>query len=606
MQAPRFIKAIQVTIKALTDKKLPAKTLLAKEEFDKIIADEAKTKELIDSLNSILSKVRATLNAKNAILNRKGKLKNNSDAIIERYLRGDFTGDNLNLGLKDFSNHVRKIARELSASYDGKDLLLIALRESTSDGRLASTGWSDNKKKTYKDRAEKAIESVSQYQESTAMFSAKELLNLLDKNILFGVNHSFSIISEIVKATNIDGDEETRMRNKNAMNLALQVTNTFKDGIWYNPLSLGSEDDYEGYHPSMLTVDQVYIDGPIQLPLMYIDYNSIQPEEDSDEKVESEEITESKIDTTEDSLTIKDNILKSIPETISLQGNNISTEKIKNLVSKIFDKNPEITLENAIDKLNNEVANGRYYPSILKVGDKIVASEIISFKIDGDQVKLAQKDNSGFTDTITQYLEKKGISNSASISDYDRGVIYTLDNSSGELKVKMFKVNLKNDSFSLVDTRSIPNEFLEYIKKDIEEIKSSETAPIVKKEELKVPYTEFRNKFLDITKSVSKKTLVGKALQKVLENPTTYGEILNRFYSSFGSTQVKIISTDKSDIINALKEDKSIQSLVSEVTAQLNEVITNSRIGGQLKESMVSSLLVSKFIDIYYNELKCI
>ena len=438
------------------------------------------------------------------------------------------------------------------------------------------------------------------------MFSAKELLNLIDKNILFGVNHSFSIISEIVRATNIDGDEETRMRNKNAMNLALQVTNTFKDGIWYNPLSLGSEDDYEGYHPSMLAVNQVYLDGPIQLPLMYIDYNSIQPEEDSDEKVESEESTESKIDTTEDSLTIKDNILKSIPETISLQGNNISTEKIKNLVSKIFDKNPEITLENAIDKLNKEVSNGRYYPSILKVGDKIVASEIISFKIDGDQVKLVQKDNSEFTDTITQYLEKKGISNSASISDYDRGVIYTLDNSSGELKVKMFKVNLKNDSFSLVDTRSIPNEFLEYIKKDIEEIKSSETAPIIKKEELKVPYPEFKNKFLDIIESINKKTLVGKALQKASENTITFGEIVSRFYSSFGSTKVKITSTDKSDIINALKEDKSIQSLVSEVTAQLNEVITNSRIGGQLKESMVSSLLVSKFIDIYYNELKCI
>lgn len=606
MQAPRFIKAIQVTIKALTDKKLPAKTLLAKEEFDKIIADEVKTKELIDSLNSILSKVRGTLNAKNAILNRKGKLKNNADAIIERYLKGDFTGDNLNLGLKDFSNHVRKIARELSASYDGKDLLLIALRESTSDERLASTGWSTNKKNTYKDRVEKAIESISQYQESTAMFNAKELLNLIDKNILFGVNHSFSIISEIVRATNIDGDEETRMRNKNAMNLALQVTNTFKDGIWYNPLSLGSEDDYEGYHPSMLTVDQVYIDGPIQLPLMYIDYNSIQLGEDSSEEVKSGESTESKIDTTEDSLTIKDNILKSIPETISLQGNNISTEKIKNLVSKIFDKNPEITLENAIDKLNKEVANGRYYPSILKVGDKIVASEIISFKIDGDQVKLARKDNSAFTDTITQYLEKKGISNSASISDYDRGVIYTLDNSSGELKVKMFKVNLKNDSFSLVDARSIPNEFLEYIKKDIEEIKSSETAPIIKKEELKVPYTEFKNKFLDITNSISNETLVGKALQKALENPSTYGEILSRFYSSFGSTKVKITSTDKSDIINALKEDKSIQSLVSEVTAKLNEIITNEGIGGQLKESMVSSLLVSKFIDIYYNELKCI
>ena len=396
------------------------------------------------------------------------------------------------------------------------------------------------------------------------------------------------------------------MRNKNAMNLALQVTNTFKDGIWYNPLSLGSEDDYEGYHPSILKINQVYIDGPIQLPLMYIDYNSIQLGEDSSEEVKSEESTESKIDTTEDSLTIKDNILKSIPETISLQGNNISTEKIKNLVSKIFDKNPEITLENAIDKLNKEVANGRYYPSILKVGDKIVASEIISFKIDGDQVKLVQKDNSGFTDTITQYLEKKGISNSASISDYDRGVIYTLDNSSGELKVKMFKVNLKNDSFSLVDTRSIPNEFLEYIKKDIEEIKSSETAPIIKKEELKVPYPEFKNKFLDITESINKKTLVGKALQKASENTITFGEIVSRFYSSFGSTKVKITSTDKSDIINALKEDKSIQSLVSEVTAQLNEVITNSRIGGQLKESMVSSLLVSKFIDIYYNELKCI
>ena len=438
------------------------------------------------------------------------------------------------------------------------------------------------------------------------MFNAKELLNLIDKNILFGVNHSFSIISEIVRATNIDGDEETRMRNKNAMNLALQVTNTFKDGIWYNPLSLGSEDDYEGYHPSILKVNQVYIDGPIQLPLMYIDYNSIQLGEDSSEEVKSEESTESKIDTTEDSLTIKDNILKSIPETISLQGNNISTEKIKNLVSKIFDKNPEITLENAIDKLNKEVANGRYYPSILKVGDKIVASEIISFKIDGDQVKLVQKDNSAFTDTITQYLEKKGISNSASISDYDRGVIYTLDNSSGELKVKMFKVNLKNDSFSLVDTRSIPNEFLEYIKKDIEEIKSSEITPIIKKEELKVPYPEFKNKFLDITESINKKTLVGKALQKASENTITFGEIVSRFYSSFGSTKVKITSTDKSDIINALKEDKSIQSLVSEVTAQLNEVITNSRIGGQLKESMVSSLLVSKFIDIYYNELKCI
>ena len=396
------------------------------------------------------------------------------------------------------------------------------------------------------------------------------------------------------------------MRNKNAMNLALQVTNTFKDGIWYNPLSLGSEDDYEGYHPSILKVNQVYIDGPIQLPLMYIDYNSIQLGEDSSEEVKSEESTESKIDTTEDSLTIKDNILKSISETISLQGNNISTEKIKNLVSKIFDKNPEITLENAIDKLNKEVANGRYYPSILKVGDKIVASEIISFRIDGDQVKLVQKDNSAFTDTITQYLEKKGISNSASISDYDRGVIYTLDNSSGELKVKMFKVNLKNDSFSLVDTGSIPNEFLEYIKKDIEEIKSSEITPIIKKEELKVPYPEFKNKFLDITESINKKTLVGKALQKASENTITFGEIVSRFYSSFGSTKVKITSTDKSDIINALKEDKSIQSLVSEVTAQLNEVITNSRIGGQLKESMVSSLLVSKFIDIYYNELKCI
>ena len=438
------------------------------------------------------------------------------------------------------------------------------------------------------------------------MFSAKELLNLIDKNILFGVNHSFSIISEIVRATNIDGDEETRMRNKNAMNLALQVTNTFKDGIWYNPLSLGSEDDYEGYHPSMLAVDQVYIDGPIQLPLMYIDYNSIQLGEDSSEEVKSEESTESKIDTTEDSLTIKDNILKSIPETISLQGNNISTEKIKNLVSKIFDKNPEITLENAIDKLNKEVSNGRYYPSILKVGDKIVASEIISFKIDGDQVKLVQKDNSGFTDTITQYLEKKGISNSASISDYDRGVIYTLDNSSGELKVRMFKVSLKGKKYSLVNTEIIPNEFLEYIKKDIEEIKSSETAPIVKKEELKVPYPEFKNKFLDIIESINKKTLVGKALQKASENTITFGEIVSRFYSSFGSTKVKITSTDKSDIINALKEDKSIQSLVSEVTAQLNEVITNSRIGGQLKESMVSSLLVSKFIDIYYNELKCI
>ena len=79
------------------------------------------------------------------------------------------------------------------------------------------------------------------------------------------------------------------------------------------------------------------------------------------------------------------------------------------------------------------------------MGDKIVASKIISFKIDGDQVKLVQKDNSGFTDTITQYLEKKGISNSALISDYDRGVIYTLDNSSGELKVRMFKVILKNN-----------------------------------------------------------------------------------------------------------------------------------------------------------------
>ena len=167
-------------------------------------------------------------------------------------------------------------------------------------------------------------------------------------------------------------------------------------------------------------------------------------------------------------------------------------------------------------------------------------------------------------------------------------------------------LNLKNDSFSLVDTRSIPNEFLEYIKKDIEEIKSSETAPIIKKEELKVPYPEFKNKFLDITESINKKTLVGKALQKASENTITFGEIVSRFYSSFGSTKVKITSTDKSDIINALKEDKSIQSLVSEVTAQLNEVITNSRIGGQLKESMVSSLLVSKFIDIYYNELKCI
>ena len=140
----------------------------------------------------------------------------------------------------------------------------------------------------------------------------------------------------------------------------------------------------------------------------------------------------------------------------------------------------------------------------------------------------------------------------------------------------------------------------------IEGIKSSETAPVVKKEELKVPYTEFRNKFLDITKSVSKKTLVGKALQKVLENPSTLGEIISKFYSSFGSTKVKITSTDKSDIINALKEDKSIQSLVSEVTAQLNEVIANEGIGGQLKESVVRSLLVSKFIDIYYNELKCI
>ena len=606
MQAPRFIKAIQVTVKALTDKKLPAKTLLAKEEFDKIIADEAKTKELIDSLNSILSKVRATLNAKNAVLNRKGKLKNNSDAIIERYLKGDFTGDNLNLGLKDYSNYVRKIAKELSASYDGKDLLLIALRESTSDERLTSTGWSNNKKNTYKDRVEKTIESISQYQESTTIFNSKELLNLLEKNILFGVNHSFSIISEIVRATNIDGDEETRMRNKNAMNLALQVTNTFKDGIWYNPLSLGSEDDYEGYHPSMLTVDQVYIDGPIQLPLMYIDYNSIQPEEDSGEKVGSGESTESKIDTTEDSLTIKDNILKSIPETIPLQGNNISTEKIKNLVSKIFDKNPEITLENAVKNLNEEVSNGKYYPSILKVGDNIVASEIISFRINGDTVELVKSSNSIFTDTITQYLEKNGISNSASVSDYDRGVIYTLDNSSGELKVKMFKVSLRGGKYSLVDTRSIPNKFLEYIKKDIEEIKSSEAAPIVKKEELKVSYVEFRNKFLDITKSVSKNTLVGKALQKALENPITYGEIISRFYSSFGSTKVKITSTDKSDIINALKEDESIQSLVSEITAQLNEIISNSEIDGQLKESVVRSLLVSKFIDIYYNELNCI
>ena len=140
----------------------------------------------------------------------------------------------------------------------------------------------------------------------------------------------------------------------------------------------------------------------------------------------------------------------------------------------------------------------------------------------------------------------------------------------------------------------------------IEEIKSSETAPVVKKEEVKILYTEFRNKFLDITKSIDKDTLVGKALQKALENSGTYDAIVSKFYSSFGSTKVKITSTDKSDIINALKEDKSIQSLVSEVTAQLNEVIANEGIGGQLKESVVRSLLVSKFIDIYYNELKCI
>lgn len=140
----------------------------------------------------------------------------------------------------------------------------------------------------------------------------------------------------------------------------------------------------------------------------------------------------------------------------------------------------------------------------------------------------------------------------------------------------------------------------------IEEIKSSETAPVVKKEEVKILYTEFKNKFLDITKSVSKNTLVGKALQKALENSGTYDAIVSKFYSSFGSTKVKITSTDKSDIINALKEDKSIQSLVSEVTTQLNEIISNSEIDGQLKEAVVRSLLVSKFIDIYYNELKCI
>ena len=140
----------------------------------------------------------------------------------------------------------------------------------------------------------------------------------------------------------------------------------------------------------------------------------------------------------------------------------------------------------------------------------------------------------------------------------------------------------------------------------IEEIKSSETAPVVKKEEVKILYTEFKNKFLDITESVSKNTLVGKALQKALENSGTYDAIVSKFYSSLRSTKVKITSTDKLDIINALKEDKSIQSLVSEVTAQLNEVISNSEIGGQLKESVVRSLLVSKFIDIYYNELKCI
>ena len=95
-------------------------------------------------------------------------------------------------------------------------------------------------------------------------------------------------------------------------------------------------------------------------------------------------------------------------------------------------------------------------------------------------------------------------------------------------------------------------------------------------------------------------------MQKALENSSTYDAIVSKFYSSFGSTKVKITSTDKSDIINALKEDKSIQSLVSEVTAQLNEIISNSGIDGQLREAVVRSLLVSKFIDIYYNELKCI
>lgn len=610
MTAPNLYGAVYNLVAALQDGQLRPFMTTENPEVQALL-DEKRNNPDSETVTEVLKYGKSILSniANNLYKNNSGNP--TSEMIMQRFRDGDYSGDNFGLKNKKYNNLLRKVAREVNEDTVTDNAIEIALERVLTDEVLDNTDWSNEDKNTFRKQITEIKELVNKTLHGNAVFRTRELLNMYDKGVVVGIYDAFSTISEIVRLTEFSEDQKQREWYTKVMDLAVKSRTTFADGIWYNPVGIEKIKTDEGYYVSDFNADNVYVDGPIQLPHMYFNYESLRLGEVDQTSLDKEQPIDNPASATFENKINADSVWEALPKDLSLQGIPISQEnynKIQTRLNEIFLKNPNLSNKELARIINNALYGENMLPLVVEINNNLKANDILFIEEINGNLQWSTRSNESLDAELRLFIENNKPSNN-SVFLHESGVIYFMNNKNNP-SLKFYTVKPRGNTFEIKELPSRKAiQFRNLISSEIAEIESSTESAVVKTVPLstKLTYEQFATKFNDLVKTIPSSNVVAKALKAALEleNGKYYNNIVSLVYNRFGNKQLEIISSDLSEINTALTE--ASEDLTNRVTEVLNEMINNNPELGLavVKPMPVKMQIIKKLADIKYNEINC-
>jgi len=371
---------------------------------------------------------------------------------------------------------------------------------------------------------------------------------------------------------------------------------------------LERKSDDEAYYPAYLNQRQVFIDGPIQSPHMYIDYSNITIDEKPNTTEDQQPNVEELFDARPEYEKRAELVLNAIPESVSLQGNQLEDSqliKIKNLISETFELNPDKSIKDVLNKVNKKLSNGSITPLINFSNNSLVANDFIVITAKDGKIEFAVQSNNALSKELLNFLSIDDRKNKVRYSDYKSGVMYFIDNSGNEVQLKAFTVVKNGNNFKFVELSKKDTQFRELIIKELEEMQKGIEEPVVNKTDIKLSLDDFRKSFSEVFEKLNKNTVLAKFLNQALdiEQGKYYNQIIKIMHNVFGTTKFEITSSDLGSINTEVETNSTLSKLADDILEILNNVTISS--DGTVTKSLIQKRLITPLITINYNKLKC-